>query len=283
VLTKVIAELGINHNGDVETAKQMIDMAARCGCSAVKLQTRDVDCCYSPEKLASYLDSPHGNTYGDYARARELSTEALEVLIAYAHDSNLDIGTSFWDMVRPVDVLDLAWDFVKVPSAKIRHLALIAEVSSLYADVTLHISTGACTTAEIDAALKTIGESRAICLYHCTMAYPCADEDANLEMIGTLQGLYGFLPEVILGFSDHTNGIHVAQTAACLYPVDYIEKHVTLSRTMYGSDQALSLEESGLAKLVRNLNSIEASIGKGEGKDILPCEQNAYNRLVKNI
>lgn len=273
---RVIAELCRNHLGDMVMAKKMIAKAAECGVWAVKIQVRDIDACYSAEKLAEKRDSPFGRTYEQYARACEFDLTQINELAEYAHNLNLAFGFSVWDQFGAVRARSCNPSFIKIPSALAHNIDFIKAMHKVYASTPMHVSTGACKIDDVDAIRNELFRLQDV-IYHCTCSYPMEPADANLAIIEEYRRRY---PGKIIGYSDHSRGIHLAVMAATLGAV-YIEKHFTLDRTMYGSDQSSSIEPDGLRRLCRNLDECAKAYGKTE-KKVLAIEVHNLKRITGN-
>lgn len=282
--TYICAEIGINHNGDVEIAERLIDAAADAGADAVKLQKRSVDVVYSPEELARPRESPWGTTNGDQKRGLELWRHEYQRLAAHARDRGLDFTASCWDL----EALDQVLDWVNPPWLKIasavltwpsnvRDPLLRAHAAT---GLPLVMSTGMCDVEQIDEALEVLrGEWAcsamlpALTICACTSTYPCADDEINLRTIPALRERYG----CDVGYSGHERGIATTVAAVAL-GARFIERHITLDRTMYGSDQAASLEPQGFARMVRDIRAVEAALGTAD-KRRLPSEVPVMHKL----
>lgn len=291
----VIGEIGLNHNGSLVNAEKLVDVAALAGADAVKLQKRTLDVCFTPEQLAAPRESPWGTTVGEYKRAVELGRREYVDLARYAAAKGLVLTASCWDEGALADVcewIDPPW--FKIASASITDHALLRAHAVL--GKPLVISTGMSTIEEIDAALTTIGEARPrvtryrrtddydieeyealdlndVVLLHCTSTYPSEPEEINLECMATLRARY----RVPVGYSGHERGLATSVAAAALGAC-VIERHITLDRTMWGSDHAASLEPGGLMRLVRDIRVNELARGDGI-KRRLPREEPIRARL----
>lgn len=261
----VIAEIGLNHNGDVELAKQLIDVAARAGANAVKFQKRTPDIA-TPEHMRDTLrETPWGTmTYLQYRHRIEFGLDEYVEIGDYATLSGLDWFASPWD-VPSVDFLEsLGVVAHKVASASLTDTALLEALRATGKPVIL--STGMSTIEQIDRALSVLGTDRVI-LMHATSTYPMEPEEANLKVIATLRDRYAGIP---VGYSGHERGLQISLAAVALGAVA-VERHITLDRTMWGSDHAASLEPGGLEHLVRDIRVIETALGDGV-KRIYPGE-----------
>lgn len=283
----VIAELGINHNGSLVDAEKLVDVAAFAGCQAVKLQKRSADF-YTAEELARPLESPFGTTRGDYVRARELGRQAYVDLSRYAAAKGLQFTASCWDLQALDDVI--AWvdpPWLKIASAvltwkpELRDPLLRAHART---GKPLVISTGMCDLLAVENAIAILEDewdtSRhgRIVLLACTSTYPAADDDLHLRTIGTLRDWFG----VPVGWSGHERGLTPSLWAVARHGACALERHITLDRTSFGSDQAASLEPPGICRLVRDIRIGEKADGSGE-KVIRESEIPVRAKLARGI
>lgn len=261
----VIAEIGLNHNGDVDLAMQLIDVAADAGAQAVKFQKRTPEIS-TPEHMKSTLrDTPWGQmTYLEYRYRVEFDREQYVEIGDYATLRGLDWFASPWD-VPSVDFLeDLNVAAHKVASASVTDIELLEAIAATGKPVIL--STGMSTLEQIDAAVDVLGTDRLVIL-HATSTYPLPPEEANLRMITMLQQRYAGVP---IGYSGHERGLQISLAAVALGAVA-IERHITLDRAMWGSDHAASLEPEGFSHLVRDIRIIGEAMGDGV-KRVFPGE-----------
>lgn len=268
----VIAEIGLNHNGDVDIAKKLIDVAATAGADAVKFQKRTPEIS-TPEHMRDVpRETPWGTmTYLDYRRRVEFGRDEYIEIGDYATLQGLDWFASPWD-VPSVDFLeDLNVVAHKVASASLTDLELLTALRETGKPVIL--STGMSTIPQIDRALETLGTDRVV-LLHATSTYPMEPEEANLRVISTLRDRYAGVP---VGYSGHERGLQISLAAVALGAVA-VERHITLDRTMWGSDHAASLEPAGLQHLVRDIRVIETALGDGV-KRVFPGEQAPMAKL----
>ena len=251
----VVAEIGINHNGDLELAKKLVDAAAEAGCDAVKFQKRTIELVYTAEELARPRESPLGETNGDLKRGLELGDEEYVEIDRHCRRLGIPWFASCWDQCS-VDFIE-AFDppCYKISSACLADDALLRHHRSKERPILL--STGMSALEQIDHAVGVLGDE-ALVLLHCTSAYPSTVEELNLKVIPTLAGRY----DVPVGYSGHEVGLATTLAAvalgACL-----VERHLTLDRAMWGSDQAASVEPGGLARLVKDIRAIERALGDG--------------------
>jgi N-acetylneuraminate synthase len=251
----VVAEIGINHNGSVETAKALIDAAAAAGCDAVKFQKRTVDIVYTPEELALPRDSPFGSLNEDLKRGLEFGLEEYEAIDRHCRQRDITWFASCWDE-RSVDFIEaFAPPCFKVASALLVDDNLLAR--HRLAGRPLLVSTGMSSLEEIDHAVAVLG-GESLMLLHCTSAYPSRIEDLNLSVIPRLAERYG----VPVGYSGHEVGL-ATTLAAVVLGACLVERHLTLDRAMWGSDQPASIEPQGMARLVRDIRAIERAMGDG--------------------
>ena len=258
--TFIIAEIGINHNGDLNICKKLIDLAKDTGCDAVKFQKRDIDSVYTQSFLNSPRQSPWGSTQRCQKEGLELSKEDYQEIDKYSSDKGIHWFASAWDEKSQEFISEFDFKFNKVASPMIVNtnlLKLIAKEKKY-----TFISTGMSTYEDIDKAIEIFKkESCPYELMHCVSTYPMKDEDANLNMIKTLKNKY--LCKV--GYSGHETGLAISLAATALGATS-IERHITLDRSMYGSDQAASIEPAGLRQLVGGIRKIELSLGDGVKK-----------------
>lgn len=272
----IIAEIGINHNGSLELAKKMIDGAVFSGCDAVKFQKRTPEICVPKDQWEIERDTPWGRmSYIDYRRKVEFSKEQYAEIDRYCREKGIDWFASCWDE-ESVDFIE-QFDPVlyKVASATITDLDLISKVKSTGKPAI--ISTGMSTIEEIDCAVKEFGRED-LMIAHSTSTYPCMPEELNLRMILTLKGMY---PDVPVGYSGHETGLAPTWAAVAL-GATFVERHITLDRAMWGTDQAASVEIVGLYRLVSNIRDIEKSMGDGI-KKVYMSEMSALKKLRKKI
>jgi N-acetylneuraminate synthase len=266
----VVAEIGINHNGRRELALQLIRAAAAAGCHAVKFQKRTVDVVYTPEELAQPRESPFGTTNGDLKRGLEFGRDDYAEIARVCRDAGIMWFASCWD-IASVDFLE-AFNppCYKIASPCLTDHELLARHRRTGRPVLL--STGMSTLDEIDAAVEVLSRDRLV-LMHCTSTYPSADHELNLRAIPELARRYG----VPVGYSGHEVGLATTLAAAVLGAA-VIERHVTLDRAMWGSDQAASVEPQGLARLVKYITAVESAMGDGV-KRVYESEYPAMRKL----
>ena len=252
-----IAEIGINHNGDVNIAKELIKLAKDAGCDAVKFQKRTIDIVYTKELLDSERESPWGNTQRDQKKGLEFGLKEYREIDRYCRELGIEWFASAWDLESQKFLRQFNLKYNKVASAMIVYDELLKEIASEKKHT--FISTGMSTIEQIDYAIDIF--RKAGCpfeLMYCKSTYPMNDEDANLNCIKTLKKRY----KCNVGYSGHEVGLAVSYAATAL-GITSLERHITLSRAMYGSDQAASVEPSGLRMLVGAIRKIEKAMGNG--------------------
>lgn len=253
----IIAEIGINHNGDMSIARDLIKVAKLAGCDAVKFQKRTIDKVYTKELLDSLRESPWGKTQRAQKEGLEFGLEQYKQIDAYCKELGIAWFASAWDVDSQKFLRQFNCKYNKVASAMIVDKALLKEIASEKKHT--FISTGMSTVAQIDAAIEIF--KQAGCpfeLMHTKSTYPMEDEDANLNCIITLRNRY----KCNVGYSGHETGLAVSYAAAAL-GITSLERHITLDRSMYGSDQSASVEPSGLNALVGAVRKIEKAMGDG--------------------
>jgi N-acetylneuraminate synthase len=251
----VIAEIGINHNGSLEIAKQLIDAAKNCGADAVKFQKRTVEVVYSPEELAKPRESPFGATNGDLKRGLELDYYDYQEIDAYCRASKIAWFASCWDE-QSVDFINrFSPPCYKIASASLTDDNLLRHTRATGKPIIL--STGMSTLEQIDHAVEVLGADDLILLHACS-TYPAYYEELNLRAIPLMQDRYG----VPVGYSGHETGI-ASTVAAAVLGACCVERHITLDRSMWGSDHAASLEPNGISRVVRDIRLVEQSMGDG--------------------
>ena len=261
----VIGEIGLNHNGSVELAKKLIDVAADAGAQAVKFQKRTPEIS-TPEHMKNVLrETPWGEmTYLEYRYRVEFDREQYIEIGDHATLRGLDWFASPWDVPAVEFLEDLNVVAHKVASASVTDLDLLAALAATGKPVIL--STGMSTMQQIDAAVEVLGTDNLVIL-HATSTYPLPPEEANLRMIPTLRAAY---PGIPIGYSGHERGLQISLAAVALGAAA-VERHITLDRAMWGSDHAASLEPTGFEHLVRDIRVIEEAMGDGV-KRVFPGE-----------
>jgi N-acetylneuraminate synthase len=252
----VIAEIGLNHNGDVKIAKQLIDAAALAGCDAVKFQKRTPELCVPPEQRNVVRETPWGAmTYMDYRNRVEFGAEQFGEIDRYCKDKGIAWFASCWDEPSIDFIEEFNPPCYKVASASLTDDALLEHTSAT--GKPMIVSTGMSTAGEIDEAVSPL-RSKELLIAHATSTYPCQPEELNLRMIGTLKAKY----DCPIGYSGHEVGLQTTLAAVALGAC-FIERHITLDRAMWGSDQAASVEPGGFHRLVRDIRVIERAMGDG--------------------
>ena len=276
----VIAEIGINHNGSLETAKKLIDEAVAAKADAVKFQKRTPELCVPKDQWEIMRDTPWGRmSYIDYKRKTEFGALEYADIDAYCKEKGIDWFASVWDN-DSVDFLE-QFDTVmlKLPSASLTDIGLIEKC--LHTGRPLMLSSGMSTTDEIEAAIETVfnfDPNYPLMLAHSTSAYPCKVEELNLRMVSTLQAQY---PSAVIGYSGHETGLSTTVATIAL-GATFVERHFTLDRAMWGSDHAASVEPQGLVRLVRDIRDVEAALGDGV-KKVYDSEIGPMKRLRVHI
>ena len=257
-MTYIIAEIGINHNGSLETAKKLIDIAAVAGCNAVKFQKRNPDVCVPDHQKDIPRDTPWGTmSYIDYKHRMEFGKEEYDEIDEYCKDKGIEWSASPWDMDSLEFLLEYDIPFLKIPSAMITNEELMR--ASARSGKEVIFSTGMSTLEETDQAVQWMREEKAdFSILHCNSTYPAPLEDLNLKCIETLRERY----DCEVGYSGH--GFRLGTTVASVYlGATIIERHITLDRTMWGSDHLASVEPQGLIKLVKGIRELEIALGDG--------------------
>tara|TARA_R110002074_G_scaffold72666_3_gene167279 strand:+ start:594 stop:1421 length:828 start_codon:yes stop_codon:yes gene_type:complete len=267
--TKVIAEIGINHNGDVDVAKRLIDVAVIAGCDYVKFQKREPEECVPKEMWNKKRNTPWGEmAYIDYKKKIEFNSEEYDEIFEYCNNRNIGCFSSVWDLMS-VKFMSRYTSTMKIPSALITNHTLLRdcrENSSL-----MIISTGMSTEDQVEAAIEV---AKPDVVMHTNSTYPCPVDEINLNYIKWLADKY----DVDVGYSGHEYGL-VTTFAAVAMGCNWVERHITLDRNMWGSDQLSSVEPTGLIKLVRGIRDIDRAMGTGGPRKISPGELNKLKSL----
>ena len=269
----ITAEIGINHNGDVDIAKQLIDVASYAGCDAVKFQKRTIQKVYSKDILDSLRDSPWGKTTREQKMGLEFDFEEYKIIDQYCKTKNIDWYASSWDLDSQDFIKKFNLKYNKVASAMLTNIPLLKKI----AEEKKHsfVSTGMSTMEQIHNAVKIFQENNCpFELQHSNSSYPMKPEEANLKCIQTLKNEF----DCSVGYSGHESMGYLICVSAVLLGATSIERHITLDRSMYGSDQAASLEPQGLERLVRDIRTIDKIIGDGE-KRVWPSEIPVMKKL----
>jgi sialic acid synthase SpsE len=253
----IIAEIGINHNGDLDLAKQLIDAAVSAGCNAVKFQKRTPEICVPKEQQGQRRDTPWGRmSYLDYRYRVEFGKEEYEIIDKYCRHAGILWTASCWDTPSLEFIQAFEPPFLKVASPVLTNDELLESHSRT--GRALVVSTGMSTIEEIDHAANILGDRVPWMLLHCTSSYPARSDEINLRAMDTLRQRY----ERPVGYSGHEVGLQIS-LAAVARGADILERHITLDRAMWGSDQAASVEPQGLQRLVRDARVIESALGDG--------------------
>ncbi|WP_406422693.1 N-acetylneuraminate synthase family protein [Streptomyces sp. NBC_00873] len=256
----VIGEIGINHNGELENALALIDAAVEAGCDAVKFQKRTPEICTPRDQWDIERDTPWGRmTYIDYRHRVEFGEDEYRAIDEYCKKKGIDWFASPWDTEAVAFLEKFDVPTHKVASASLTDDELLRALRAT--GKTVILSTGMSTPAQIRHAVEVLGSDN-IVLLHATSTYPAKAEELNLHVINTLQTAY---PNVPIGYSGHEIGLQTT-VAAVAIGACMVERHITLDRAMWGSDQAASVEPQGLQRLVRDIRTIEASLGDGVKK-----------------
>jgi N-acetylneuraminate synthase len=276
----IIAEIGINHNGSVETAKQLIDEAVVAKVDAVKFQKRTPELCVPLDQWEIQRDTPWGRmSYIDYKRKTEFGALEYSAIDQHSRENNMDWFASPWD-VESVDFLEhFSPVMYKLASASLTDFELIDKI--LYSGRPFMISTGMSTQKEIVETVKFIrefDENYPLMIAHSTSAYPCKPEELNLSMIRTLIEMF---PNTPIGYSGHETGL-ATTVAAVAMGATFVERHFTLDRAMWGSDHAASVEPQGFARLVKDIRDVETAAGDGV-KRVYEAEVAQMKKLRKHI
>ena len=255
----IVAEIGINHNGDMNIAKKLIDIASDAGCDAVKFQKRNVEKVYSSDVLDFSRESPWGKTTRDQKLGLEFSIKQFSVIDKYCKKKGIPWYVSCWDVESQIEMRKFKTKYNKIASAMLIHTKLLETVAK--EKKYTFISTGMSTLKNISDAVKIFRKHKCpFELMHSHSAYPMRDDEANLRLIPVLAKKY----KCKVGYSGHELGSYNVCVPAVILGATSIERHITLGRTMYGSDQAASLEASGLQRLVRDIRLVDKILGDGK-------------------
>jgi N-acetylneuraminate synthase len=269
--TFVIAEIGINHNGDLGIVRRLIDVAVMAGCDAVKFQKRTPEKAVPPEYRDVMRETPWGIlSYLEYRRKVEFGFEEYSEIDRYCREKGIAWFASCWDEDSVDFIEQFAPPCYKVASASVTDVPLLEKVRSKGRAVIL--STGMSTFEEIEQAVEILGQDR-LAIAHATSTYPCPPAELNLRMIRTLRERF----DCPVGYSGHEVGLQTTLAAVTLGAA-FVERHITLDRAMWGSDQAASVEPWGFMRLVRDIRVIEQALGDGV-KKVYPSEMKARQRL----
>jgi N-acetylneuraminate synthase len=253
----IIAEIGINHNGSLDIAKKLIEGAKAAGCNAVKFQKRTPEICVPKDQWNVERDTPWGRmTYIDYRHVVEFTKDDYSVIDKFCNENNITWFASCWDEESVDFVEQFDVPIYKTASAALTDTELLLKHKTLNKPII--VSTGMSTIGEIEDA-ERLFDGKNILIAHSTSSYPCSNEELNLKMISTLRAKY---PTIPIGYSGHETGLSPTLAAIALGAC-FVERHITLDRAMWGSDQAASIEVDGFHRLVRNIRDIEVALGDG--------------------
>ena len=269
----VISEIGINHNGSLDIAKKLIDIAATAGCDAVKFQKRSVEKLYPKKTLDQPRESPWGTTQREQKMGLEFSLKDYAIIDKYCKKKNIPWFASCWDIESQKQMRKFKTKYNKVASAMLIHEELLNTIAE--EKKYTFISTGMSTMKQIENAVKIFKKFKCpFELMHSHSAYPMKIDEANLKLVQTLKNKF----KCKVGYSGHETGSYLVCITASLLGATSIERHITLDRTMYGSDQSASLEPEGLFRMVRDLRTIDKIQGDGK-KRIWDSEIPAMKKL----
>ena len=271
------AEIGINHNGDIEIAKKLIEIASDAGCDAVKFQKRNVEKVYSKKRLDSPRESPWGTTQRDQKLGLELSMKEYKIIDKYCKKKKIPWYVSCWDVDSQIQMREFRTKYNKIASAMLVHKKLLETVAKERKHT--FISTGMSTVKDIEKAIKIFRKNKCpFELMHSHSSYPMVPEEANLNVIETLRKKF----KCNVGYSGHETSAYSISVPAVVLGATSIERHITLSHSMYGSDQAASLAPVGLNRMIRDIRLIEKILGDGK-KRIWKSEIPAMKNLRENL
>jgi N-acetylneuraminate synthase len=271
--TYIIAEIGINHNGDLNIAKQLIDIAKVAGCDSVKFQKRNPDICVPEHQKSVMRDTPWGKmTYLDYKYKVEFGKREYDEIDRYCKQTNISWSASPWDLDSLDFLMSYDLPYIKIPSAMLTDNELLRAVADTGKKIIL--STGMSSMEEVENAVEIIKDCD-YSLLHCNSTYPAPVDELNLQCIKTLKDRYN----CEVGYSGHEYGL--TTTIASVYlGATILERHITLDRSMWGTDQMCSVESHGLIKLVKGVRELERSLGNGE-KVVTETEKPIREKLRK--
>ena len=252
----IIAEIGINHNGEVRIAKELIKIAAEAGCDAVKFQKRTPELCVPKNQRDVIRETPWGvMTYMEYRLRMEFSKIQYEEMASYSNNLGVQLFASAWDTESVTFLVDLGHPAIKIASASITNVELLTKISKT--NLPVMMSSGMSSIQQIDDAVALLNKDKLL-VAHSTSSYPCDPKELNLRVIPKLSERY----KVPIGYSGHEVGLQTTIGAVALGAC-FIERHITLDRAMWGSDQSASIEPSGLKRLVRDIRVLEEALGDG--------------------
>lgn len=270
----IIAEIGINHNGSIEIAKKLIDVASDAGCDSVKIQKRNPDICVPEHQKEIVRETPWGlMTYLDYKKKIEFKIDDCLKLKEYAEKKGLIFFASCWDTDSVNEMTKIDIELFKIASASITDMGILKAISDTKKPTI--ISTGMSTEAEIEKAINNFDKSK-IAILHTVSSYPSNNSEIDLNIMLNFKKKYN----TVVGYSGHEKGLQISIAAVAL-GAKVIERHITLDRSMWGTDQSASLEPKGLKELVRDIRIIEQCLGSGE-KKILESEIPIRKKLRGN-
>ena len=275
-----IGEIGINHNGDLDIAKKLIDLSSEVGLDAVKFQKRTIDLVYTKEMLDGHRESPWGNTQREQKEGLEFGVEEYQEIDSYCKSKKIEWFASAWDTESQIFLRQFDCKYNKVASAMIVYKDLLEMIASEGKHT--FISTGMSTMSDIKEAVDIFNKHNCpFELMHTVSTYPMKDENANLKLINTLKEEFN----CSVGYSGHESGIAVSVAAAAL-GISSLERHITLDRSMYGSDQSASLEPAGLRNLIGSLQKVSVAMGDGVKKiidDEIPIAEKLREHIASNL
>lgn len=270
----IIAEIGINHNGSLEITKKLIDAAIKAGCDAVKFQKRTPEICVPKDQWDKERETPWGKmSYIDYKKKIEFGEKEYAEIDKYCKKHGIDWFASCWDEPSVDFIENFNPVIYKMASASLTDFALLSKVKATGKPII--ISTGMSTMEEIEAAVNHLGQENLL-IAHSTSAYPCVPAELNLRMVVSLRNKY---PNVPIGYSGHETGLATTEATIAL-GANFVERHFTLDRAMWGTDHAASVEPEGMNRLVRNIRDIEIALGDGV-KKVYDSELEPIKRLRK--
>ncbi len=273
----IIAEIGINHNGNLNIAKRLIDVAYKSGCDAVKFQKRTIEKVYSKEELDKPRESPWGTTNRQQKNGLEFKEQDYDIIDKYCKEKKIDWFASSWDEDSQEFLKKYNLKFNKIASAMIKNFPLMEKVAKEKKHC--FISTGMSELADIDKAVEIFKKHNcSFELMHCNSTYPAKDEEINLNCIKSLKERYN----CNIGYSGHENGIAIS-IAASVFGISSLERHITLDRTMYGTDQAASLEFKGMMQLTDSIQKYLRAIGEPSLGKVIDAEVSIAKKLRAHI
>jgi N-acetylneuraminate synthase/sialic acid synthase len=275
----VIAEIGHNHQGNMETAKELFRAAKECGVNAVKLQKRDNRALYTREMYNKPYDHENsfGNTYGEHREFLEFGLEEYEELTRYAKELGITFFATAFDFPSADFLAKLDTPAFKIASGDLRNIPLLKYVAAFQKPMV--VSTGGGTIEDVKRAYDAVMPiNTQLCILQCTAGYPCAFNEMNLRVISTFREVF---PDIVIGLSSHDNGIAMV-VAAYVLGARVVEKHFTLNRAMKGTDHAFSLERAGMRRVVRDLQRVRVALGDGV-KSTYPSERAPLLKMGKKL